>query len=114
MTRLQITGPTPEPGITLCAVCVAEWKDALITLLGIDQAWLAKHLAGPPDQVKVICWPVSHSKRPPVEEAVTWAPSDLMGMAIVPMCFTHAPALASGAPPAPPGLTRPKLIPGMS
>lgn len=105
----------PDDGETYCAACIALWKAALVDVLGIDAEWVQKNLSGPEDAVKVIGWPRDR-KAPQVDYAVTWAPSSTMGMLVVPVCLTHAPAadLTPPPPPPPPGMQRPRLIPGMS
>jgi len=118
MTRLVITGPIPPEGERhWCAVCVADWKAALIDHLGIDQAWVDENLSGPDTKVIYLAAKKNFTM-PPLSAAVTMAPVEVMGWAVVEVCWTHAAATRIGKPgesEVPPGFRRPPgLIAGMS
>lgn len=115
MSRLVIAGPTPAVQENFCAVCVADWKAELIRSHGIDQEWVDKTVAQTTPAVVTL-----HQKRghimPPLHEAVTVIPVQLMGWAPVPVCWTHAAASRiNPEPPEPAGFRKPPgLITGMS
>lgn len=117
MSRIVLTGfPDPPEIGDWCAVCVGTYKQALNEHKPTLDKITAAQKAGP-GEVELISKPLGVNFGP-LQVAVTWAPAlqmQAIGCPVVPLCWTHAPALADGsdtngkkvAPSGPiPGLTR--------
>jgi|SRR5215471_18550708 len=111
MARLLITG-LPEPAADIwCAACVAFIKGDLFRLEEIQQRATAI-LENPDDKLMPLPVPRGFMARRQLELAVTWGPHPSFAHAIVPLCWTHVPAIdpAAAAGPEPPQ----RLLRGLS
>lgn len=96
MGRIVLTGfPDPPEVGEWCAVCVGAYKQALNehrpTIEKIEQAQKAG-----PGEVELIPKPLG-VKFGPLQQAITHAPAlQVPGAPVLPLCWTHAPAIASG------------------
>jgi hypothetical protein len=99
----------PVPRETLlgwCAVCAAEYKWSLIS--DSETAQKVMDAKDKPDKGKpAIIHPPTGFQAPPVELAVTSAPAVQFSGAIVPLCWTHVPALQPPEPAPPNGHAEP-------
>lgn len=110
MARMIITGfPNPPDGLQWCAMCVAFTKGRLFRDEGVQQK-THEGLADQDREVFAISPPKGARVILQLEIAVTWGPHPNFGQAIVPLCWTHAPAIDGEAQPAAPQ----KLLRGLS
>jgi len=97
MGRLLITG-LPEPAAEFwCAACVAFLKGDLFRLEEIQEKATAI-LQDPDDKLMALPAPRGFMAHRQLELAVTWGPHPSFAHAVVPLCWSHVPAIDPAGP----------------
>jgi hypothetical protein len=97
MSRIVLTGlPEPPELQSWCAICVGAYKQQLNDHKPVMDKIQAALKDGKADEIVQISKPLGVHFGP-LQVAVTWAPAtQIPGMPVVGLCWTHAPAIPAG------------------